>query len=63
MNIVAVLAPAILIALAFVAYCLRDLSNTSEVRWMPKWGWAILCVISIPVGGLIYLTLAKPNEG
>lgn len=62
MNVVAILAPAILIGLAFVAYCLRDLAKTSEVRWLPKWAWGVVCVISIPLGGILYLMLAKPSE-
>ena len=62
MNLVAVLLPAILIAVAFIAYCIRDLARTSEVRWMPKWAWGILCFVSVPVGGLIYLSFAKPQD-
>lgn len=55
---VAALVPLILLGLAFVAYCLYDLSRT-EVRYLPKWAWALICVISIPVGGIVYLLVGR----
>ncbi|MCP2329339.1 hypothetical protein HDA40_007846 [Hamadaea flava] len=55
---VAALAPLILLGLAFVAYCLYDLSRT-DVRYLPKWAWAVICVISIPVGGIVYLLVGR----
>ncbi len=58
MNNILVFAPVVVLAVGFVAYCLNDL-RTARVRWLPKWLWAIICVISIPVGGLIYLTIGR----
>ncbi len=63
MRAAAALAPIIVVLLGFVGFCLLDLKRTERVRWLPKWGWAILCVMSIPLGGLLYLTLAKPSNG
>lgn len=48
-----------LVALGFVAYCAVDLVHADGVRYLPKWLWAIICVVSIPVGGILYLTLGK----
>jgi Phospholipase_D-nuclease N-terminal len=50
--------PFIVLAVAFVAYCLYDLSRTN-VRYLPKWAWAVICFLSIPVGGIIYLLIGR----
>jgi Phospholipase_D-nuclease N-terminal len=55
---VGALVPLILLGVAFVAYCLVDLAR-SEVRYLPKWAWALICVASVPVGGLIYLLVGR----
>ena len=57
----AAIAPIAVLALAFAVYCLFDLSR-SEVRYLPKWAWAVLCVVSIPVGGLVYLLVGKVHR-
>lgn len=54
----AALAPILLVALVFVGYCWFDLSR-SEVRHLPKWAWAIICVISVPLGGIAYLLFGR----
>ncbi len=55
---VAALAPVAVLAVAFIAYCLWDLAR-SEVRYLPKWAWAVLCVLSVPLGGIAYLVLGR----
>jgi hypothetical protein len=54
----AAVAPLIVLALVFVGYCLFDLSR-SNVRLMPKWAWALLCIVSVPLGGILYLTMGR----
>jgi Phospholipase_D-nuclease N-terminal len=54
----AALGPVIILMVAFVGYCLFDLSR-NEVRHLPKWLWAVIVIISIPVGGIIYLLLGR----
>ena len=56
----AALIPVIAVVLAITVYCLVDLFRAERVRWIPKWGWAVVCLISMPFGGLICLALAKP---
>jgi hypothetical protein len=50
--------PVVVVSAAFVVYCLTDLAR-SEVRYLPKWGWAAICLMSIPFGGLVYLLVGR----
>ena len=54
----AAVAPIIVVAVGFVAYCLVDLSR-SDVRYLPKWTWAVICVVSVPLGGIVYLVAGR----
>ncbi len=55
----AALIPVILVLAAFVIFCLVDIARAEEVRYLPKWAWVIICFISIPLGGIIYLIFGK----
>jgi hypothetical protein len=46
-----------LVVLGFVVYCEVDLARAHAVRHLPKSLWAIICVLSIPLGGILYLSL------
>jgi hypothetical protein len=53
------LVPLIMLAAGFAVFCLVDLVRVEEVRYLPKWAWAIVCLISIPLGGIFYLVLGR----
>ena len=53
------LAPLIVLAVALAAYALVDLVRAPAVRYLPKWGWALVCVLTLPLGPLAYLTLGR----
>ena len=50
--------PIIVVAVAFVGYCLFDLWR-NEPRLLPRWAWALICVLSVPLGGVVYLLLGR----
>ena len=52
------LLPLALLAVGFVVYCFVDIAR-SEVRYLPRWAWMLICVASIPVGGVIYLLVGR----
>lgn len=54
----AALAPLIVVAAGFVIYCLVDLAR-HEVRYLPKWAWALICMVSVPLGGIVYLLVGR----
>ena len=58
-NEYAALLPIAIIAIGFAVYCLNDLYHAEQVRYFPRWVWAILCVASIPLGGIAYLIFGK----
>ena len=53
------LAPLILLAVALAVYALIDLVRAPAVQHLPKWAWALICVLSMPLGPLAYLTLGR----
>ena len=61
-DLVAALIPLFVVAAAFVGYCLYDIAR-SEVRHLPKWAWALICIFSIPVGGIVYLIVGRDQGG
>jgi hypothetical protein len=46
----------------FVTLCLTSLARTAQVRYLPKWGWAVFCAVSVPLGGIIYLSIGRVRE-
>ena len=51
----------VVVLVGFVVYCWVDLARAKQVRYLPKWLWAIVCLISIPLGGILYLVFGKPR--
>lgn len=58
----AALAPVIVLALGFVVYCWVDIAR-NEVRYLPKWAWALICFLSVPLGGVFYLLIGRDQGG
>ena len=55
------LAALVIVGVAFVAYFLYDLSR-SRVRYLPKWAWGVISVVSVPLGGLVYLLIGRADR-
>jgi hypothetical protein len=53
------IAPLLVLAVALAVYALVDLVRAPAVRYLPKWAWALICVLSMPLGPLAYLTLGR----
>jgi hypothetical protein len=41
------------------ALCLSQVLRAGRVRWLPRWAWAMACVLAIPLGGLVYLLAGR----
>ena len=57
----AALAPVLVLLLAFVVWCWVDISR-NEVRYLPKWLWAVICVVSIPIGAIVNLLVGRQSS-
>jgi Phospholipase_D-nuclease N-terminal len=40
-------------------FCLTDLARAERVRFLPRWAWAVACLIQIPLGGVLYLLIGR----
>jgi hypothetical protein len=62
MSPLVVVMPLLVLAVGFVTFCLVDLARAKEVRYLPKWAWATLCLgvgLTIPFGGIAYLVFGR----
>lgn len=59
---IAALLPVIVASLIFVVYCWYDIIRSKSVLYLPKWLWAIICGLSVPLGGIIYLLVGRKND-
>ncbi|MDP2327628.1 MAG: PLD nuclease N-terminal domain-containing protein [Dehalococcoidia bacterium] len=55
------LVPLVLFVVLFIGYCLNDL-RTAQVQHLPKWAWAVVIVVSVPLGGIAYLALGRRDR-
>ncbi len=53
------LAPIAIVALTFEVFCLVDVLRSERVRFLPRWVWALIILISVPLGGIIYLVVGR----
>ncbi|MFH1104289.1 MAG: PLD nuclease N-terminal domain-containing protein [Actinomycetota bacterium] len=54
----AALAPILVLAVAFDAYCLVDAAR-SEVQILPRWAWILVILLVNPLGGIAYLLMGR----
>ncbi len=55
---------AVLVAVAgvlrFEMFCLDDIVHAPYVRTLPRQTWIVLCLLTIPLGGIFYLRYGRP---
>jgi hypothetical protein len=49
----------VVLAVCFDGFCLADLARADQVRYLPKWGWALACLVQSPFGGIMYLSAGR----
>jgi Phospholipase_D-nuclease N-terminal len=62
-----VLADLVLVAAAVLVagwetVCLTDLARAEKVRFLPRWAWAVACLLQIPLGGILYLLIGRVRQ-
>ncbi|QHW36236.1 hypothetical protein GZH82_02075 [Staphylococcus ursi] len=58
-----ILIPIIILIIIYLFICYRDLYKINMVKYLPKWGWSIIIIISIPLGGVIYFLFGRETRG
>jgi hypothetical protein len=49
----------LVLGIGFDVFCLADIARASEVRYLSKWQWVLICLIQVPLGGIAYLCLGR----
>ena len=49
----------LVLGLIFVLFCLFDLFRQPAVKYLPRWLWAAICIVSVPLGGIIYFAVGR----
>jgi hypothetical protein len=57
---IAALAPILAIVIGLQLYCLYDLTR-SNVRYLPKWAWAVVLIVGGLLVNLAYLTWGREH--
>jgi apolipoprotein N-acyltransferase len=62
MRVITTIAGIVLIVLCvlFTAACLKEIAQ-KDVRTFNKWVWAIICIVSIPFGSMLYFFFGRNN--
>ncbi len=47
------------VGLGFVLCCLVDVTRAREFRSLDRETWALICLVSLPLGGMAYLAVGK----
>jgi hypothetical protein len=45
------------LAVGFDGFCLADIARATQVRYLHKWAWVIICLAQAPLGGIMYLSI------
>ncbi len=47
------------LVVAWEALCLAEVVRADRVRLLPRWVWALACLLMIPLGGILYLLIGR----
>lgn len=49
----------LIVVVGWVALWAIELARPGQVRFLPRWTWALLCIFCIPVGAIAYLIVGR----
>ena len=49
----------VVVAAGWVTLWVTELARAPEVRLLPRWAWAALCVCCVPAGAVAYLVAGR----
>ncbi|MEY8662604.1 PLDc N-terminal domain-containing protein [Ligilactobacillus faecis] len=54
-----ILIPLILLGIVYLYLCIRSIFWKDETRYLPKIVWLVICLVSIPLGGVLYYFVGR----
>ena len=54
--------PLVVIQLGLMIFCLFDLKNREVVKYLPKWGWALVIIFGELIGPIVYLLIGRGDS-
>jgi Phospholipase_D-nuclease N-terminal len=54
-----VLLAAVALVVGWEVLCLGEVIRADRVRFLPRWVWAVACLLLIPFGGIVYLLAGR----
>ena len=54
-----IIVPLILLACLYLGACFYSIFKSAHVKHLPKRAWALVCIISIPLGGILYFIVGR----
>ena len=57
----AAIGPLLVVSLGIVVWALVDVAR-HDVRWLPKWAWVVICLLSIPLGAVVFLIVGRERD-
>ncbi|HEY5563700.1 MAG TPA: PLD nuclease N-terminal domain-containing protein [Clostridiaceae bacterium] len=61
LKIVMMFLPLILLQVGLMVFCLFRLRK-DNVRYLPKWGWALIIILGELMGPIIYLLIGRERD-
>jgi membrane protein implicated in regulation of membrane protease activity len=53
------LLPVLLLAAVLIVWALIDIIRRPAVRHLPRWAWALIVLLAVPLGAVLYLVLGR----
>lgn len=57
-----VIIPIALIVTLYICFCWYDIFKSSRTRHLSKWIWALICILSMPLGGILYFFMGRTSQ-
>lgn len=57
------LLPVLALAVLLIGLSLIDIARKPTVRHLPKWVWALIVCLVVPLGAVLYLVLGRARGG
>lgn len=54
-----IIVPLILLVCLYLGACFYSIFKSVHVKYLPRWAWALVCIISIPLGGILYFIVGR----